>query len=155
VIQFSRVGHFVLRVADLEKSKNFYTKKFNFKVLDAEEGVVFLGLGDKLENALDLLQSKDAAASPPHREFASFKGLGFHHAGFPVNGHDELKKAYFSLKDDQVPILAAIDHGSTESVYFQDPDGNILEVYWERPDGWKKRTTGQQKDTDNALTFTR
>ena len=154
MIQLSRLGHIVLRVADLEKSKNFYTKHFDFTVLEAEGRMVVLGAG-RLGNALDLIQSQDATASLPHRELQSLKGLGFHHAGFPVDSHEELKGAYFSLKDNGVPILAALDHGSTESFYFHDPDGNIIEIYWERPDGWKKRTSGQLKDTDDTLTFTR
>ena len=47
---------------------------------------------------------------------------------------EELKRAYFSLQDAGVPIHRAVDHGSQKSIYFHDPDNNLLEIVWERPD---------------------
>ena len=53
-----------------------------------------------------------------------------------------------------VAIDDARDHGFTESVYFHDPDGNGLEVYWERPnDEWPMEADGQLGSRNTAVTL--
>jgi catechol-2,3-dioxygenase len=51
-------------------------------------------------------------------------------------------------------VLGAIDHESQESIYFCDPDGNMLEIYWERPDAREIFRRGR-KDQDKLITFSR
>jgi catechol-2,3-dioxygenase len=58
------------------------------------------------------------------------------------------------LIDNEVRVLAAVDHESQESIYFCDPDGNMLEIYWERPDAREIFRRGR-KDQDKVITFAR
>jgi catechol-2,3-dioxygenase len=80
--------------------------------------------------------------------------LGVGHVAFPVGSAAALRQAYFELMDNQVPVLAAVDHESQESIYFCDPDGNVLEIYWERPDAREVFRRGR-KDQDRLITFAR
>jgi catechol 2,3-dioxygenase len=150
-----RLGHVVFRVHDIARSKDFYTRLLGFHVVeeDPDHGGVFMGLGEDI-HTLDLIPSTASASGGPHREFRSFDGLGVHHVAFAVDSHDALAAAYFELADNHVPILAAMDHVSQESIYFSDPDGNILELYWERPDARAIFARGRG-DQDATLVFTR
>ena len=154
MIPIKRLGHFVLRVANLERSKRFYTELLGMHVLeqDPQHGGIFLGLGE-WGNTLDLMQSADPSAGSAHSDI-SFAGVGFHHAAFAVESPEILRDGYFMLQDRGVPILAALDHESQQSVYFSDPDGNILEIFWERPNAVEIFRKGRS-DSDRPLIFER
>src|SRR5262249_58125613 len=55
------------------------------------------------------------------------------HAALVVATEEDLARAYFALQDAGVPIYQAVDHTSQKSIYFYDPDDNLLEIVWERP----------------------
>jgi catechol 2,3-dioxygenase len=154
MIPIKRLGHFVLRVANIERSKLFYTELLGMHVLeqDPRHGGIFLGLGE-WGNTLDLMQSSDPSAESPHSDI-SLAGVGFHHAAFAVDSPEILRDGYFILRDHGVPILGAFDHQSQQSVYFSDPDGNILEIYWERPNALEIFRKGR-RDSDTPLIFER
>jgi catechol-2,3-dioxygenase len=155
MIPIHRLGHIVLRVADLERSKRFYVEHLGMHVLeqDPAHGGIFLGLGT-WGNTLDLFQSTDTAASKPYTEAGRMVGLGMHHFAFAVENQSELRDGYFALVDHHVPIIAALDHRSQQSVYFSDPDGNIVEIYWERPNAAEIFKSGRG-DEDVELVFER
>jgi len=99
------------------------------------------------------MQSSDPVAESPHSDM-SLAGLGFHHAAFAVDSPQILRDGYFALKDHGVHILGAFDHQSQQSVYFSDPDGNILEIYWERPNALEI-FRNKRNDGDTPLIFER
>jgi catechol 2,3-dioxygenase len=155
MIQLQRLGHVVLRVADVERSKRFYTELLGFKVLeqDPDHGGVFLSLGDA-SHCLDLQPSTHLTAGRTPTQWRSRAGLGLGHIAFTVPDQAALKAAYFTLQDHGVEILAALDHVSQQSIYFRDPDGNILECYWERPDALEIFRRGRV-DEDQPISFAR
>ena len=148
MIKLQRLGHVLFSVRDLERSKDFYTRILGFKILeqDPDHGGVFLSIGG-LGNTLDLFQCTNADAVAP-----SQSNLGVRHTAFAVETEEDLREAYHALKAEGVEILRAIDHVSQKSIYFNDPDGNLLEIVWERPDALEIFARGRG-DEDKPLVF--
>ena len=156
MIKLQRIGHILLNVRDVERSKAFYTNILGFKVFeqDPDHGGVFLSLGEH-GNTLDLFPSSDPDAYPqPKSGVGRREGLGVRHTAFAVETEEDLKRAYFALQDAGVPIHRAIDHTSQKSIYFYDPDDNLLEIVWERPNVQEIFRQGRGDD-DKAFTFER
>ena len=151
MVRLTGLGHVLLRVLDLERSKKFYTEVLGFRVLeeDPEHGGVFLALEGQ-SHAIDLFAVQDVDIA--RQQTPGVRGLG--HVAFRVDSEQALKDAYHSLRGRGVEITRTIDHVSQQSVYFQDPDGNTLEIYYERPDALVMFARGRQ-DRDVALVFDR
>lgn len=149
MIQLKRIGHVLLKVADVEQSKAFYSKVLGFEVVeqDPQHGGVFMTLGQD-GHTLDLSPVDDlqtAQRLSPNR-------IGVHHVAFQVDSYEALKDAYFSLKEQGVEVLRSIDHVSQKSIYFNDPDGNRLEIYYELPNAPEMFRQGRE-DRDEPLVF--
>lgn len=156
MIKLQRLGHVLMAVRDLEVSKKFYMGLLGFKLLeqDPEHGGVFLSIGS-YGNTLDLFPSTAPDAGPPSASTGdSMSGLGVKHIAFAVETEEDLKAAYFALEDAGVKIQRALDHESQKSVYFHDPDGNLLEIVWERPDALAIFAKGRG-DNDESISFSR
>jgi catechol-2,3-dioxygenase len=151
VIRLAGLGHVLLRVLDLERSKKFYTEVLGFRVLeeDPEHGGVFLAL-DGQSHAIDLFAAKDVEAA--RRQTPGVRGLG--HVAFRVDSEAALRDAYTTLGAHGVEITRSIDHVSQKSIYFLDPDGNTIEIYYEHPDALAMFARGRE-DRDVPLVFDR
>jgi catechol 2,3-dioxygenase-like lactoylglutathione lyase family enzyme len=152
MIQLKKLGHILMTVADLARSKAFYSTVLGFEVVeeDPAHGGVFMTLGGD-GHTLDLVPVADplTAQRPtgPNR-------IGVQHIAFQVASAEALKDAYFTLQDQGITVDRAIDHGSQQSVYFYDPDGNRLELYYELPNALELFRQGRE-DRDVPLTFSR
>jgi len=80
--------------------------------------------------------------------------LGLGHVAFRVSSEDALRNAYFDLEQHGVKVTRAIDHVSQKSIYFHDPDGNMLEIYYELPNAREMFREGRH-DRDAPLVFER
>ncbi len=151
MIRLTGLGHVLLRVLDLERARTFYTEVLGFRVLeeDPEHGGLFLALAGQ-SHAIDLFAVKDPEAA--RLQSPGVRGLG--HVAFRVASEDALKEAYASLRERGVEVTRSIDHVSQKSVYFQDPDGNTLEIYYERPDALAIFARGRE-DRDVPLVLDR
>jgi catechol-2,3-dioxygenase len=151
MIQLQRLGHVLLRVADVNKSKAFYGDILGFAVVeeDPEHGGVFMALGEQ-GHTLDLMPSEQ----PELDQRPLSNRVGVHHFAFQVDSYDALKEAYFTLQDHGIEVLRAVDHVSQQSIYFNDPDGNRLEIYYELPNAPELFRQGRG-DRDELITFTR
>ena len=129
-VKLERIGHCALRVKDEERSKRFYTDVLGFQLMEEDpgHGGVFMSLpGDG--HTIDLVavdKPETATADVDDRE-----GVGLIHIAFRVGSYDALKEAYDTLKAHGVEVLRLMDHVSQRSIYFNDPDGNGLEIYYE------------------------
>lgn len=144
------IGHILLRVADIERSKAFYQDVLGFRVSeeDPEHGGVFMTLGETF-HTLDLAPHPQPHGAPrPTNDH-----IGLIHAAFEVEAYADLRQAYCALQSHGVE-LRAVDHVSQRSLYFSDPDGNGLEVYYEVP-GALQRYEGGRNDEDTRLPVTR
>ncbi len=151
MIQLKRIGHVLLRVADMERSRGFYTRVLGFEVVeeDAEHGGVFMTLGE-YGHTVDLVPIDD----PRSVQRPSTNVVGVAHIAFQVDSYEALKEAYFSLQDQGVVVDQAVDHVSQKSIYFHDPDGNRLEIYYELANALELFRQGRQ-DRDEPLVFKR
>jgi catechol-2,3-dioxygenase len=151
MIQLKRIGHVLLRVADLERSKAFYRDVLGFEVVeeDPNHGGVFMTLGE-YGHTIDLTPVVEPAIAHP----SAPNRVGLQHIAFQVDSPEALKDAYFTLQDLGVEITRAMDHVSQQSIYFADPDGNGLEIYYELPNALAMFREGRE-DRDEPLTFER
>ena len=151
MMELKRIGHVLLRVRNLERSRAFYTTILGFEVMeqDPEHGGLFMALPGHA-HTLDLFPVADPdGAQPPMAG-----GLGVQHVAFQVDSEEALSAAYFSLLDQDVKIARAVDHVSQKSIYFHDPDGNLLEIYHELPRAREMFLQGRG-DRDVPLEFER
>ena len=130
MIKLAGIGHVLLRVADEEASKRFYRDVLGFRVAeqDPEHGGVFMTLGDGF-HTLDITQHP----APPEPSDPERGQLGLVHIAFKVDSYAALRDAYAHLLANGVEIQRALDHVCQRSIYFTDPDGNGLEIYYEMP----------------------
>jgi catechol-2,3-dioxygenase len=63
-------------------------------------------------------------------EIALFSQPQFRHVGFKVASLAELKRLYQLVLERELPIKLTADHGASLAFYFDDPDGNMIEVSW-------------------------
>lgn len=155
-MHLTKIGHVLIFVHDLARSKDFYTRILGFEVLeeDPAHGGVFLTTGQGT-HVLDLVPLPNTSSPTVPLSFSELRpALGFGHVAFPVGSASDLRRAYFELIDNQVRVLGAVDHESQESVYFCDSDGNLLEIYWERPDARAIFQRGR-RDSDKPLAYSR
>ena len=126
-----RVGHVHLRVADLDRSLAFYGEALGFGVTADGRGVgldaAFLAAGD-YHHHVGLNTWESAGASPPPPGHT-----GLYHVAFLYPDRAELGRAVARLLAHGVEPDHATDHGGTVSVYLSDPDGNGVELYYDRP----------------------
>ena len=135
--RFKGVGHVLLFVRDLDESREFYRQILGLEILeeDPDHGGVFMAVPGG-SHVLDLFQSTeplDDLCEPQKGLENQHRGVGLGHVAFPVESQDELRDAHSFLVENDVFIVALLDHESQQSVYFLDPNHHLLEFYWERP----------------------
>ncbi len=124
MIRPKKVGHVVLKARDLEQAERFYTEVLGFEVvtrLEQPRGVFFT-LGTQ-HHDLAVLEVSPEADEPKADQ------VGLHHVALQVENWAALKECYRTLQQHGVPIIRAVDHGVTRSIYFCDPAGTWLELY--------------------------
>ena len=127
------LGHAVLYVRDLERSRHFYRDVLGFhEIGEAFPGGAAFGSG-RTHHELLLIEVGPSAVSPP-----AGRRTGLYHLGFKIGTtDDELRAAWRELEAEGVTIVGASDHTVTHSLYILDPDGNELELYIDvQPELW-------------------
>ncbi len=134
------LGHVVLYVRDLARSRRFYRDVLGWTELktpggdDASFPVAAFSSGRTHHELLLIEVGQDAKPIPSGRR------VGMYHFGLKVGESDEeLRESQERLVQEGVPIVGSSDHGVTHSLYILDPDGNEIELYIDvQPPRWKE-----------------
>lgn len=123
----TRIGHAHLKVRDLDRAIDFYTRFLALKFVERiDDDYAFLSGGDFHHEIA--LQNVGPSAPQPAQE-----STGLYHVAFEVPDRRSFAEAYRQLTEAGVRV-AIVDHLISWAMYFDDPDGNGLEIYWDTRD---------------------
>lgn len=128
------LGHVVLYVRDLERSRHFYRDVLGWNEVTDLGGMAAMYSSGRTHHELLLLEvGADASPPPPGRR------TGLYHFGLKIGeSDDELREALDTLQREGVTIIGMTDHTVTHSLYIADPDGNEIELYIDvQPEVWR------------------
>ena len=123
-----RIGHVHLKVADIDRALDFYVGVLGFEVMHRYgEQAAFIAAGGYHHHiGLNTWESKGA---PPPPRYTT----GLYHTAIRYPDRKTLADAVRRVLDAGVPLTGASDHGVSEAIYLNDPDGNGVELYRDRP----------------------
>ncbi len=124
----TRIGHVHLKVSDLNRALEFYCGLLGFEVTTMYGNqAAFISAGGYHHHiGLNTWHSK---GSPR----ASGDGVGLYHTAILYPTRKDLAIICDRLRKASYPLTGASDHGVSEALYLDDPDGNGVELYWDRP----------------------
>lgn len=120
------IGHVHLKVADLDRAIAFYSGVLGFEVTQRMPGAAFLSAGGYHHHiGLNTWDSASGAPAPGT--------TGLYHLAIRYPTRAALGEALRRLGEHHISLDGASDHGVSEALYLRDPDGNGVELYWDRP----------------------
>ncbi len=134
----TEIGPVHLKVSDLERAIAFYTNALGFEITQRMgDSAAFVSAGGYHHHiGLNTWESHRGAAPP--------RGTtGLYHFAIRYPDRAALAEALLRLREAHVPLEGASDHGVSEALYLRDPDGNGIELYWDRPRSeWPREQDG-------------
>ena len=145
-MQVKELGHLVLYVSDLERSRRFYRDLLGWREIMPEGGLRFPAAAfssGRTHHELLLIEVGPGAAPIP-----GGRRLGMYHFGLKIGEtDDELRQARDELVAAGARLVGATDHGVTHSLYIEDPDGNEIELYIDvQPEAWREDPAAMFRD---------
>lgn len=134
----TRIGHVHLKVSNLDKALGFYQGLLGFEIQQRYgDQAVFISAGGYHHHiGLNTWYSKDAQP-------ASRKAPGLFHTAILYPTRKDLAVIFKRVVEASYPITGASDHGVSEAIYLDDPDGNGVELYWDKPkESWPLDANG-------------
>ena len=124
----------VLNVKDLARETAFYTQILGLEILSQHEEKVLLGAGDKpLVHLIQTDRTESVKAS-----------YGLYHMAIRLPSREDLADVFKHMAELKVPFVGAADHGYSEALYLEDPEGNGIELYRDKPvEEWDIREDGR------------
>lgn len=149
----TRIGHVHLKVSNLQRAIDFYCGVLGFEIttLYGSDAAFISAGGYHHHIGLNTWYSKNVGP-------ADKRAVGLFHTAILYPERKDLAAILRRLIDAGYPLTGAADHGVSEALYLDDPDGNGVELYWDRPQHlWPKKEDGSlemythQLDLDNLL----
>ncbi len=134
----ARIGHVHLKVADLDRALGFYVGVLGFALMQRfGTQAAFVSAGGYHHHiGLNTWESAGGSAPPPG-------STGLFHLAILYPGRAGLADALRRLNRAGIALDGASDHGVSEALYLRDPDGNGVELYWDRPQAdWPHDASG-------------
>jgi catechol 2,3-dioxygenase len=124
----TRIGHVHLKVSDIERSLAFYHELLGFEITQRYGSqAVFISAGGYHHHiGLNTWHSKGAGPAPVNAP-------GLYHTAILYPTRKDLALILKRLLEAKYPLTGASDHGVSEALYLDDPDGNGVELYWDKP----------------------
>lgn len=124
----TRIGHVHLKVSSLDKALAFYKDLLGFEITQRYgSSAVFLSAGGYHHHiGLNTWYSKNAPPAPVN-------SCGLFHSAILYATRKDLAVVLKRLIDARYPLTGMSDHGVSEAIYLNDPDGNGVELYYDRP----------------------
>lgn len=134
-----RIGHVHLKVADLQRALDFYAGVLGFELVQRYgTQAAFISAGGYHHHlGLNTWESLGGTPPPPG-------STGLYHTAILYPTRAALADSLRRLIKAKIPLDGASDHGVSEALYLRDPDGNGVELYWDRPkEKWPRTPTGE------------
>jgi catechol 2,3-dioxygenase len=143
----ARIGHVHLKVADLERAIGFWRDVLGFELTQRYgPQAAFLSAGGYHHHVALNTWTSQGGAPPPSG------ATGLYHVAVLYPTRAALAEALRRVIHAGVPISGASDHGVSEAIYLSDPDGNGVELAWDRPPAsWPRDAAGRLAMTTRAL----
>ena len=124
----THIGHVHLKVSNLNRSLEFYVDLLGFELTTMYgDQAAFVSAGGYHHHIG--LNTWHSNGMPP----APINGVGLYHTAIVYPTRKDLAVIFERLNNAKYPLTGASDHGVSEALYLNDPDGNGLELYWDRP----------------------
>lgn len=136
--QQTKIGHVHLKVSDIKRSIDFYCGLLGFEITTTYgDDAVFISAGGYHHHiGLNTWLSKGAQSAPRNT-------TGLFHIAILYPSRKDLAVIYDRIRRADYPLTGASDHGVSEALYLDDPDGNGVELYRDRPkEAWPKNEDG-------------
>ncbi|MEP6513800.1 MAG: VOC family protein [Parafilimonas sp.] len=124
----TRIGHVHLKVSDIDKALSFYKDLLGFEIMQfGGTQAAFISAGGYHHHiGLNTWYSKGAQPAPK-------RSAGLFHTAILYPARKDLAMILKRLIDAEYPLTGTADHGVSEAIYLDDPDGNGVELYWDKP----------------------
>jgi catechol 2,3-dioxygenase len=149
----THIGHVHLKVSDIDKALSFYRDLLGFQVMQlwGTQAAFISADGYHHHIGLNTWYSKGAPPAPK-------RSAGLFHTAILYATRKDLAGILKRLIDANYPLTGFADHGVSEAIYLDDPDGNGVELYWDKPkEKWPYDANGnlqmvtEQLDIDDLL----
>lgn len=135
----TQIGHVHLKVSDLERAVAFYRDVLGFdETVRYGDQAAFLSAGG-YHHHIGLNTWESRGGPPPSRGTT-----GLYHVAILYPDRPSLAAAVRRVLEAGVPLSGASDHGVSEAIYLDDPDGNGIELYRDRArEDWPRGPDGE------------
>lgn len=143
----TRIGHVHLKVANLQRSLDFYSGLLGFEIASRYgTDAAFISAGGYHHHiGLNTWYSKNGSSAPS-------SATGLFHTAILYPTRKDLAFIYRRLEQAGYPITGTADHGVSEAIYLDDPDRNGVELYYDRPvPEWPRNADGSVMMYTKAL----
>jgi catechol 2,3-dioxygenase len=132
------IGHVHLKVSDIDRAVAFYGDVLGFEVRQRYGDQAAFMAADGYHHHIGLNTWESAGGQPSPRGTT-----GLYHLAILYPTRADLGRALRRLLEHGVGLDGASDHGVSQALYLHDPDGNGIELYWDRPrEEWPLRPDG-------------
>lgn len=137
----THIGYAHLRVADVARSLDFYRDRLGLREIRRDGGTVHLSATGAEPAHLILTEQPNAQRKPR-------RSIGLYHVAIRLPNRKRLAETFRQLIVNKVEFGGFSDHVVSEALYLDDPDGNGLELYRDRPrEEWRTRNGMVEMDT--------